>query len=678
MKLFVSYSRDDKNEVYALAAALRDETPHDVWIDRRLVGAELWWAAILDQIEACQCFIAILTPRSAVSIYCTAELAYALALHKPVLPVLLKPCDLPPALKDVQFEDITGLSPERTLLRITQALHAVEIRWVQNMVKLPATPPDRPLPPEPEAKPEHAFELFAAAEEAFAAGDQGLAARLYQKVNEADPTGLGAEAASRLRDMRYAHSRATAYTQLERLVSNPATHEGAKAAWKVYVARYGKVYDPNGYAGLLTDPLGQTAPLSPDRLPPESTLLTTTTAKLSDYGVAVPSRPAFELPMLEWCDIPAGEVTIVDHGVYRVEAFRMAKYPVTNAQFQVFVDAPDGYADPVWWNFSEAARAWREKNTAPVESHFSDDKLPREMVSWYEAMAFCRWLSAKYQTLTPAPLPQGEGEKYREAAAAVLVQIARELRQRQTDAEATLWECLRERRLGGIKFRRQHPIAGLPYVADFFCYESQLVIEVDGLIHEGQEQADTTRQHELEALGYRVIRFRNEQILNGLESVLPTILAHHNALTPRPEGEGPGVRVIIRLPTEQEWQRAAQGDDGREYPWGNEFDETKCNTRESNIGKTTPVDRYPQGASPYGVLDMSGNVWEWCLNEYRSPDEVSIDMANRCAVRGGSWFSAQAGAQAGFRSWDSPGYRDNDLGFRVCASAPIHQRTDNQ
>ena len=70
---------------------------------------------------------------------------------------------------------------------------------------------------------------------------------------------------------------------------------------------------------------------------------------------------------------------------------------------------------------------------------------------------------------------------------------------------------------------------------------------------------------------------------------------------------------LITLPTDAQWQRAAQGDDNRRYPWGNEWDANKCNTEESRIGHTTPVTAYPQGASPYGVMDMVGNACEWCL-----------------------------------------------------------------
>ena len=236
--------------------------------------------------------------------------------------------------------------------------------------------------------------------------------------------------------------------------------------------------------------------------------------------------PQITLPMLEWCDIPAGRVRI-EARVYEVDAFRISKYPVTVAQYEIFIQ-DDGYNIRAFW--TQSGWTWKKEKKITAPDYWDSPQWhihnhPVVGVSWHEAIAFCRWFSEK-----------------------------------------------------------------------------------------------TT--------------------------------------------------LKIMLPTEQQWQRASQGDDGREYPWGSVFDKRHCNTQESRIGSTTPVDRYPTGKSPADVYDMSGNVLEWCLNHWRhyAPGATTLEGNNSRVLRGGSWQVHGGIASTLARGGSSPTSRGFDMGFRLCLS----------
>jgi Sulfatase-modifying factor enzyme 1/TIR domain len=547
MKLFISYSRDDKQYVHELAQALKDETQHDVWIDRRLVGADRWWDTILDEIERCECFVVVLTPRCVTSIFCAAELSYALELGKPILPLLMKPCDIPPNLKHIQYIDIGNVSLERTLLRCAQALNRIEVRLVKGDFAAPAVKPPRlPMPELKEGeRSEHVSEVYAAAEEAVAAGNAALAERLFRQVILADPGGLGVAANERLDEIRWERGRSISYANIARLAANPATMRGARAAWRAYVQKYGKHYDPNGYGSVLADTetpvLVETTSssccdqvesirrktliaiiLSAERNPIERADAARKLAELGDTRAGVGLQPN-GLPDIAWCTVPAGEFIFQDSARLTLPTFYAARYLVTYEQFQAFVDAPDGFYNKKWWE------GLAKREMQPGQQTFKFGNHPRENVSWYDAVAFCRWLSAK--------------------------------------------------------------------------------------------------------LGYPV-----------------------------------------RLPTDQEWEKVARGPDGRLYPWGNDFASGYANIDESiygnigsfYLGRTTAVGIYPQGASPYGALDISGNVWEWTLT-----DRDGAGKSEHRIARGGSWHEDQGNATAPFYMEFDAGLRFDAAGFRVVTMAAL-------
>lgn len=230
------------------------------------------------------------------------------------------------------------------------------------------------------------------------------------------------------------------------------------------------------------------------------------------------------LPDIKWIEIPGGKLKLEGGDrVFEVKPFCIAKYPVTNEQFGAFLKAEDGYRNSRWWVSIEQSRG-------AVQPKWQEANCPRENVSWYEAMAFCCWISDKTGT-------------------------------------------------------------------------------------------------------------------------------------------------SIRLPAEEEWTQAAMGGDpGRMYPWEahsplshpryshlwkDGWDLSRGNKYQSELRRTTAVGMYPNGATLQGVLDMAGNVWEWCLNS-----DQNMDNGSRRVCRGGSW-GHEAGPPTSITQGCPADGRTSDIGFRL-------------
>jgi formylglycine-generating enzyme required for sulfatase activity len=260
------------------------------------------------------------------------------------------------------------------------------------------------------------------------------------------------------------------------------------------------------------------------------------------------------LPDIDWIMIPEidrqtgkGEWTYQNKKHKPLETFWIGRYPITYAQFEVFLRANDGFRDDRWWRGLDAPKDYRSSAGNQAFEYWNH---PRERVSWWDAMAFCAWLTDKAK---------------------------------------------------------------------------------------------------------------------GRSGFLP---------------DDPGLSQgwRITLPTEQQWEKAARGHDGRQYPWGNNYEKGRANIDEryqqagtNYLQKTTAVGMYPHKApddSPYGVADLSGNVWEWCLNEYSNPERVQLEGDEWRVLRGGSWYYVDNYAAAPFRHGNGPNYRGDIYGFRVCAVLP--------
>jgi hypothetical protein len=507
--IFISYSKKNKDYANALAEYLQAQG-FNIWIDR--IGIEYgvdWWDAIVEGLRECGAFIVVMTPESKASDWVKREVGLALHWRKPVFPLLLNG-DNWELFVLTQFADVSdGSLPDGDLIARLGAHVTARGKGVNKSNLTPEAQAAHPLTPAP---PEARFNVDVAINEfgtAYRARNWSEALNSLGRIRASgedpspfDPDVLeqriqdAIEAENRTREQQaWLAERERHYNRLHTI----ASYADSETVWKA-LQKFWTVfpeYDPDDLAA--------------DARPKPVQRILTPSSKLMPAPFA-------------WIDIP-GTIGKKWTGA----PYQISKYPVTNAQFKLFVDA-GGYDEPRWWTEAGWGQREKEKWTEPRywrDKQWNGAEKPVVGVSWYEAVAFCLWLS------------------------------------------------------------------------------------------------ETT-------------------------------------------GES------IMLPTDEQWQYAAQGDDGRAYPWGNNWDCKKCNNSvkpcDSNV--TTPVRQYEgKGDSPFKVVDMAGNVGEWCVTDYNHNTHDINSHAEYRVLRGGSWSNNLTDLfRCDDRNRYTPHYGDYDGGCRLALS----------
>lgn len=486
MKLFISYARVDKTYCMEIVELLND---HEVWFDSRLHVGKNWWHEILKKVDWCEGFIYLLSPDSVESSYCKREYDLAKNMGRMIFPILIRDTEtMPDDLAETHYVDIRKGITVETVKALLASIHHAEL----------SQPHHKQAREQNSNKAIDPLEAFTGGMNALQKGlfDDAVFLLKLAKANGYNSPFIRIdevleEAERYLKEKMSQVERERNYKHIVELIRTPITEKIGWEAFANFRAQYPD-YDPENLA--------------------------------KDSKVRVLPKPSggFTLPLLEWCDVPEGKADITDpqkkgRKTVVVPAFSMSKYMVTNAQFQMFVDDPKGFHNRAWWGYDAQAYASYMRHPFPRDIKYDGAERPRTRVTWYEAMAFCQWLSDK--------------------------------------------------------------------------------------------------------LGYRVGLYNYAQ-----------------------------------------WVRAYSGDDKRAYPWGNSFDKTRCNTRESQIRIPTVVTRYTNGVSPFGLHDMMGNVWKWSNDISEDTNQAGV---RKQIIRGGSFTSPVERADAHFAYDIDPNTFHISIGFRL-------------
>jgi len=531
MRIFISYARINK-AYRAQIAQILDQ--YDLWYDERLYAGDNWWERILQRLAWCDLFVYLLTAQSLASEYCKREYLIAKEQGKFILPVLLeRNLILPSDLKSLHYVDCTDGFTVDTVKQILDTVHRYNLKLREKAVPMASPPPLNRRSAQASEGESLSFS-FGDIAEAMQNGEWDRALFMINRAAEAKTSSyisldaLRVQVEQALHEQERDSQREADYRAIAELIKYPLTRQIGCQSFRLFRQDYPH-YDPQGLARACGEaPSLVEMPVAPVPLPlpsyrPDQAVAASSAPAAPPPAIPVlpptPPRKSIQIqsqkiaPMLDWRPI---------RGDMLIPPFYVSRYPVTNGQYNVFLRHPKGYRELRWWDYSADARAWRSAHPDPLPARFTADNLPRESVSWYDAVAYTLWLSH--------------------------------------------------------------------FIGD-----------------------------------------------------------------------------TVTLPTLGQWRRAAQDGDHRLYPWGSDFNAAFCNSRESKLNRTTPVDRYPNGVSPFGVYDMAGNVWEMMLDGEHAQGAHSqmLSASGKRYIIGGSWNSLYTKLMITYHNSIECSLAQPTIGFRL-------------
>jgi tetratricopeptide (TPR) repeat protein len=253
MKLMISYSRQDSIEVYRIEKELQGR--HSVWIDKAIIGGQQWWESILTAIDAAECILVMLSRDAVESIFCQEELKYAVALNKPIIPVMLRLCTFPESLNNRQTQYIEAPKLNNDHDRIMREI-VESLAEMRDSIRNGSYPLSDPLPKRPPVPGKHSPldvpGLYADGVDALAHDRLDEAEAMFNRVIQMGHASFVDKAKKKLQEVEQTRLRNSLYESIVKLAQKPRTLADAQELWNDLTAQFGTDYDPQDIAVNFT------------------------------------------------------------------------------------------------------------------------------------------------------------------------------------------------------------------------------------------------------------------------------------------------------------------------------------------------------------------------------------------------------------------------------------------